>query len=71
MEGDNLVKYLMIFKFNNAIYLLDRIGLAEDEYKYLDFGVSDYIFDSNFTTKYNELLTEKDRGKIETNRENM
>lgn len=61
----------MIFKFYVVSYLLNRIGLTEDEYKYLDFGVSDYIFDSNFTTKYNELLTEKDRRKIETNRKYM
>lgn len=71
MGNDKLDEYLKIFKAEEASYLLNRIGLAKDEYKYLDFGVSDYIFDWDFTEKFSELLTEKDRRKIETNRKYM
>lgn len=71
LKSDKLDEYLTVFKADVASYLLNRIGLTEDEYKYPDFGVSDYIFDWDFTTKYNELLTEKDRRKIETNRKYM
>ena len=48
--------------------MLNRIGLAEDEYKILEGGVSRALFDPNFSGRLEALLTEQDRKKIEINR---
>ncbi len=71
MESEKINEYLEVFRPDDALGILNRFGLAEDEYKYPDFVVSDCLFSTNFTEKFNALLTEKDRKKIEINRKYM
>ncbi|MBQ7922893.1 MAG: nucleotidyltransferase family protein [Clostridia bacterium] len=54
---------------NNTEY--NRFGLTESEYKYLDFGISDYILDEELGNTFRSSLTAQDRTKIEINRKYM
>ena len=71
LRSPKLEEYLKVFQPEKAQALLMRVGLAEDEYKYVDFERSDCIFDSDFAGKFAEILTENDRKKIEINRRYM
>lgn len=51
--------------------LLNRFGLNADEYKYPDFGISEYIFDKSYQEALKSMLTEKDWVKIKTNQKFM
>lgn len=71
LRSPKLEEYLKVFQPEKAQELLKRVGLAEDEYRYVDWERSDCIFDSEIVSKFADVLTEKDRQKIEINKRYM
>lgn len=69
--SETLKKYLDMFVNEKINDVIKRIGLCDEEYKILDGGISGWIFNEAFKEKFNSLLTEKDRAKIELNRKYM
>lgn len=62
--SDIIEHYLEFFCPNDYSYILNRIGLDENEYKYMVGGVSSWVFDNEFKNKLNSILTEYDKKRL-------
>lgn len=70
-EDETLKAYMSVFEPVADKNILMRIGLSENEYRYLPKGISEYLLDQSFKNTLNVLITDEDRRKIELNREFM
>ena len=71
LGGKSLEQYVKFFEIESYKYILNRIGLSDDEYKYLPKGISQYLFDESFKNDLYPLLTTQDLHNIKMNKLHM
>lgn len=62
-----MTQYLDEFHPDECTSMLNRIGLTEGEYKFIEGGVSSWVICDNFQSMLNSILTKSDKKKIDVN----
>lgn len=62
-----MTQYLDEFHPDECTSMLNRIGLTEGEYKFIEGGVSSWVICDNFRSMLNSILTKSDKKKIDVN----